>query len=73
MEFMFLIMVFLCNLYGKNYTVASAKKEDFFLKHEKKGRCFFAAGSKTVCTKVSSITKKYITSAYMQVVDNCFL
>jgi hypothetical protein len=23
----------------------------FFTKHEKKGRCFFAEGSKTVCTK----------------------
>jgi hypothetical protein len=22
----------------------------FFTKHEKKGRCFFAEGSKTVCT-----------------------
>jgi hypothetical protein len=66
-------MVFLCNVYGKNYTVASAKKGDFFLKREKKGRCFFAAGSKTVCTKVSRITKVYITSTYMQIVDNCFL
>jgi hypothetical protein len=24
----------------------------FFMKHEKKGRCFFACGSKTVRTKV---------------------
>jgi hypothetical protein len=31
----------------------------FFTKHEKKGRCFFAEGSKTVC-KVSCITKKWI-------------
>jgi hypothetical protein len=25
-------------------------KKLFFTKHEKKGRCFFAEGSKTVCT-----------------------
>jgi hypothetical protein len=37
-------MVFICNVFGKNYTVALAKKGDFFLKREKKGRCFFAAG-----------------------------
>src|SRR5688572_28283351 len=43
------------------------KEGGFFLKHERKGRCFFATGSKTVCTKVSRITKKYITSTYMQV------
>jgi hypothetical protein len=48
-------------VYGKNYTVASSKKGDFFLKHEMKGRCFIAAGSKTVCMKVPRITKKYIT------------
>jgi hypothetical protein len=40
MEFMPSIMVFLCDVYGKNYTVASAKKGDFFMKREKKGRCF---------------------------------
>ena len=57
----------------KYHTVASAKKGDFFLKREKKGRCFFAAGSKTVCTKVPRITKKYITSTYMQIVYKCFL
>jgi hypothetical protein len=34
-------MVFLCNVFGKNYTVVSAKKGDFFLKREKKERCFF--------------------------------
>jgi hypothetical protein len=72
-EFMPSTMVFLCKVFGKNYTVASAKKGDFFLMREKKGRCFFAAGSKTVCTKVSRITKKYITSTYMKIVDNCFL
>jgi hypothetical protein len=33
---------------------------------------FFASGSKTVCTKVSHVTKKYITLIYMQIVDNCF-
>jgi hypothetical protein len=34
------------------------------VKHEKKGRCFFASSSKTVCTEVSCITNKYITSIY---------
>jgi hypothetical protein len=38
----------------------------FFAKHEKKGRCFFANSSKTVCTKVSCITKKYITLMHIQ-------
>jgi hypothetical protein len=33
----------------------------FFTKHEKKGMCFFANSSKTVCSKISCITKKYIT------------
>jgi hypothetical protein len=36
----------------------------FFMKHEKKGRCFFAKGSKMVCTQISCITKKYITLKY---------
>jgi hypothetical protein len=49
------------------------KKGDFFPKREKKGRCFFAAGSKTVCMKVPRFTKKYITSIYMQIVYKCFL
>jgi hypothetical protein len=34
------------------------------MKDEKKGRCFFTSSSKTVCTEVSCITKKYITSIY---------
>jgi hypothetical protein len=93
-------MVFLCNVFDKNYILASEKKGDFFLKREKKGRCFFTAGSKTltsekkwdfflkrekkgrcffvtgskmVCTKVPCVTKKYITSTYMQIVHKCFL
>jgi hypothetical protein len=37
----------------------------FFTKHEKKGRCFFAEGSKTVCEQISRIVKKYITVIYM--------
>jgi hypothetical protein len=37
----------------------------FFAKHEKKGRCFFAEGSKMVCTQISCITKKYITLIYI--------
>jgi hypothetical protein len=45
----------------------------FFVKHEKKGRCFFANSSKMVRTKVSCITKKYITLIYIQKFDVCFL
>lgn len=45
----------------------------FFMKHEKKGRCFFARGSKTVCTKVSCITKIYITLTHIQILDVWFL
>jgi hypothetical protein len=45
----------------------------FFMKREKKGRCFFACGSKTVCMKVSHLTKKYITSLNIQIIGNCFL
>jgi hypothetical protein len=37
----------------------------FFTKHEKKGRCFFAEGSKTVCVQISCIVNKYITVIYM--------
>jgi hypothetical protein len=44
-------------------SAASAEKGIFiFMKREKKGRCFFACGSKTVRAKVSRSTKKYITS-----------
>jgi hypothetical protein len=42
----------------------------FFMKHEKKGMCFFASSSKMVCTKVSCITKKY--STLIQSVYICF-
>jgi hypothetical protein len=45
----------------------------FFMKREKKGRCFFACGSKTVRTKISRLTKKYITSLNIQINDKCFL
>jgi hypothetical protein len=44
----------------------------FFAKHEKKGRCFFANGSKTVRTKLLCITKKYITLIYIQRLDVWF-
>jgi hypothetical protein len=37
------------------------QKGFFFMKREKKGRCFFAFASKTVCTIISRYTKKYIT------------
>jgi hypothetical protein len=36
-----------------------------FTKHEKKGRCFFTEGSKTVCVQISCIVKRYITIIYM--------
>jgi hypothetical protein len=42
----------------------------FFMKREKKGRCFFACSSKTVRAKVSRLTKKYITSLNIQIVGN---
>jgi hypothetical protein len=72
MEFTLSTRAFLCNDYGKNHTVASAKKGDFFLKREKKRRCFFAASSKMVCTEVPRFIKKYITATYMQIVNKCF-
>jgi hypothetical protein len=49
------------------------KGDLLFMKHEKKGRCFFACGSKTVRTKISCSTKKYITSSDIHIVDNCSL
>jgi hypothetical protein len=73
MEFMPSTMVFLCNAYSKNYTVASAKKGNFFLKREKKGRCFLPVAQKTVHMKISRLTKKYITSLNTQIFDKCFL
>jgi hypothetical protein len=45
----------------------------FFMKREKKGRCFFAYGSKMVRTKISRLTKKYITSLNIQIVDKSYL
>jgi hypothetical protein len=43
------------------------------VKHEKKGKCFFANSSKTVRTKVSCITKKYIIVKYIQKLNVRFL
>jgi hypothetical protein len=43
--------------------------DSFFTKHEKKGRCFFAEGSKMVRTQISCIAKKYITLIYIQMFD----
>jgi hypothetical protein len=43
------------------------------MKREKKGRCFFARGSRMVRMKVSRSTKKYIPSMNIHIVDNCFL
>jgi hypothetical protein len=45
----------------------------FFMKREKKGRCFSPTTQKMVCTKISRLTKKYITSLNIQIVDKCFL
>ena len=61
------------SLYTKIIFVSSdIKRIFFFAKHEKKGRCFFANGSKTVRTKVSCVTKKYITLIYIQKLDVWF-
>jgi hypothetical protein len=62
-------------LYYMKLTIVNSgiRKILFFAKHEKKGRCFFAKGLKTVCTKVSCITKRYITLMYIQIFDVCFL
>jgi hypothetical protein len=38
--------VLLYNSHGKILNIALAKKGDFFMKREKKGRCFFAYDSK---------------------------
>jgi hypothetical protein len=46
------------------YTTDVLYKGSFFTKHENKGRCFFAKGSKMVCTQISCIVKKYITLIY---------
>jgi hypothetical protein len=45
-EFTLSTMVFVCNVYNKNNTVASAKKGDFFLNREKKGMCFLPPAQK---------------------------
>jgi hypothetical protein len=45
----------------------------FFMKREKKGKCFSPTAQKTVCTKISRLTKKYITSLNIQIVGKCFL
>jgi hypothetical protein len=58
------------NTFGANTATSSMvflmkdvrKKGIFFMKREKKGRCFFAFSSKIVRTIISRYTKKYITS-----------
>jgi hypothetical protein len=45
----------------------------FFAKHEKKGRYFLPKAEKTVRTKISCITKKYIILMYKQILDVYFL
>jgi hypothetical protein len=55
--------------YTKPTFVATSIRKILFAKHEKKGRCFFAEGSKMVCTQISCITKKYITLVYIQIFD----
>jgi hypothetical protein len=46
MKLISLTMVFLCNVQGKTFIVTLAKRRgiSFFVKREKKGRCFFASG-----------------------------
>jgi hypothetical protein len=52
--------------FGKyNFIRLAIEGASFFTKHEKKGGCFFAEGSKTVCVQISRIVKKYITVIYM--------
>jgi hypothetical protein len=58
--------------YMKLIFVSSDIRRIFFCaKHEKK-RCFFVNSSKIVRTKVSCITKKYITLIYIQKLDVWF-
>jgi hypothetical protein len=68
-------MVFLCNIYGKTFKVASAKKGDFFFLYEawKEGNVFFRLHLKNGTFEGFTHTKKYITSLSIQIVDNCFL
>jgi hypothetical protein len=47
------------------YCLGKERGISFFVKREKKGRCFFVSSSKMVRTKISRITKKYITSIHM--------
>ena len=60
-----------------NYTrptfVNSGVRKTLFVKHEKKGRCFFAKGSKMVRTQISCVIKRYITLMYIQVLGVCFV
>jgi hypothetical protein len=52
--------------FGKySFITVAIEGASFFTKHEKKERCFFAEGSKTVCVQISRIVKKYITKIYM--------
>jgi hypothetical protein len=55
------------------YISSDIRRIFFFMKHEKKGMCFFASSSKMVRTKVSCITNKYITLTYIQKLDVWFL
>jgi hypothetical protein len=74
-KFVLPTILFLHNVYTKNQISNSSfgKEGNFFLKREKKGRCFFAVGSKMVCMKVPRFIKKYIASIHIQIVYKCFL
>jgi hypothetical protein len=50
-----------CFYFGNGILQDLRQKRDFFMKREKKGRCFFAFGSKMVRMIISHYTKKYIT------------
>jgi hypothetical protein len=59
--------IFLCNVQGKTFRVTSAKRRgiSFFVKHEKKGRCFFASGSKTVRKRRFHTSQRNILHQYI--------
>jgi hypothetical protein len=66
--------VLLHNNCGLIYSIGPTEGESFSSRRMKRREgVFFASGSKTVCTKVSCITKKYIILIHMQIVDTRFL
>jgi hypothetical protein len=65
--------VFICNIHDEILKSCFGKEGgflSFFMKREKKGKCFFAYGSKTVHTEVLDLTKKYVTSLNIRIIGN---